>query len=1073
MDLENSFTNTDFFDEYSSDTQNQPDESMGVLNEKWEIVTANNQLRKTYYKQTLIEFSPNTSAAEILSGITGLPISDWNFLLRQCSFTAKDQFYQFCSLPNESKSAYEITLQQSVNHDKRILIRLKNISVEATNFQKSILPNQFLSTDTKDTKDNLIEREKEKFQTIFNLSGDAFFILDNENLQILDCNQKAQELFDYKEKSDVLFLPILDLLQNNFDENQKKIIYSLIRKQGNWTNDSRCISRSGRTFWANINISFLHSGEDSVLLARIIDTDEQLSLQNELKLFKIKMNTIFDNAMDAIFIINVDEFIIDDCNQKAIEIWKLPKINILGRSFKELFAPNFNSAEWDELRYSLTEKNTWHAVYQGMKGDSSVFWADWAITIAGTYVDRFYVLRVTDIDKRKQDELLLYKQNKEIKKNLDSLRETQRIGRIGTWEFMADTSTASWSDEMYHIYGIEQNTPISLDLLEQRVEKNQMKRLDELMTQSIQTLNDYQSIFPIKLPDGTVKILHSRGKVLLDEQGQAIGVSGADMDITETYKYKEDIEITNAKFRAIFDYSPVPIIVTNLRGKIKFFNPEAINFFDIPGDELNKKMIIDLIHPTDVGIHNKMIENLSHNYSLRQKYEIRFTPHDGVILWGAISIAAPEIEKGQIKYLICMIQDITATKTKENELQHAKEIAEKANRIKSDFLAHLSHDLRNPLNGIMGSLSMLENTGLNDSQQRYSELIKISTEILTVRLGSILEYSKLDANKLILKEEPFNLRKLLSKLNCFYTGIAINRKIDFLLEDKTNMNNYYLSGDEVQISRILENIVGNAFKFTSKGKIELTVWQETIEIQGTDYTKFSIEPVIIKLNFSVKDTGIGIPPEKESLLFQPFTQLDSSSTKIFQGTGLGLTIARSLANLMGGNVIYKARKDTNGSEFIFHATFREAPSPKYSEIHKANSDIQINPSDYRILIAEDDEINAEYLFTFLKKHGFHADIAYNGKQAIRRLNTHIYDLMLTDGAMPQMDGYQTIEAIRKNEKEKNLPRLAIIGVTGYALPEDRNKFINIGADDYMAKPVDEEKLLKLIYHYLRKKEELN
>lgn len=391
------------------------------------------------------------------------------------------------------------------------------------------------------------------------------------------------------------------------------------------------------------------------------------------------------------------------------------------------------------------------------------------------------------------------------------------------------------------------------------------------------------------------------------------------------------------------------------------------------------------------------------------------------------------------------------------ELMTAKQAAEAANRAKSEFLATMSHEIRTPMNSILGMAQVLCSQEISDPRGReYGRVILESGRSLMAILNSILDLAKVEAGRIELDNKPWQPGQLVNDIQALFQGAAISKGLSITAIWQGPARHYMADGHRLQ--QMLSNLVSNAIKFTPTGFVNV-VLREVDEKQG-----------VAVLEFSVSDTGVGIPDDKQNSLFQPFTQAEGSTNRRFGGTGLGLSIVRNLATLMGGSVGLES-KEGEGSRFWFRINAPLAPSvAAIGEVAKSPETLLKSDVTGHVLVVEDNALERKVIGTLLTRLGLNVNFANDGRAAVSAACAETRpDLILMDCLMPELDGYAAVEAIRKQETEHGWCRTPIVGISASAFDEDREQCLKSGMDDFLPKPFAVTELRKILGTYLPEK----
>jgi len=587
------------------------------------------------------------------------------------------------------------------------------------------------------------------------------------------------------------------------------------------------------------------------------------------------------------------------------------------------------------------------------------------------------------------------------------------------------------------------------------------QKINEQFKKQFQLGEDQWNIqYPIKIKSGDT-IWVEQSTVIFSENGQRQGFQCILKDITEKRKIESEFkqiesERAENEFRvqSILDNTPLIIFIKDIEGRYLLANKSYKEAFNFTKEQIIGKTDFDLVTEKEAERYKEIDE-----YVIREQknVEIEETIEQHGITKNLLIVKFPLFDKNNTLYGIGGIaSDITERHLYGMHLIEAKSKAEMAEQLQEQFLANMSHDIRTPMNGIIGMTNILLTSSINEEQRDFLQVIKKSSDNLMVLMNDLLDLSKIKAGKLRMEKIDFRLRETIENtINTFRLlikekGLTLRISVDLNVPDS-------LTGDPHRLNQILNNLISNAIKFTERGEINLEI--KAVYQQNNEAV----------LSFCVTDTGIGIAKGKLESVFDSFSQAESGTSRKFGGTGLGLSITKKLIELQNG-AIDVSSEEGKGTAFTFIIKYQVAANvvaKQYGNV-KQESFNQEGLAGKRVLVVEDNEANQKVIYYMLEKAAIETDLADNGKVAIQLLEEGFkYDLIIMDLQMPEMDGFETTTYIRKKLKLT----IPIIAMTASALRNEKIKCLELGMNEYLNKPFVPTDLFRELRRFLLKKEE--
>ncbi|MFO7672112.1 MAG: PAS domain S-box protein [Lutibacter sp.] len=636
--------------------------------------------------------------------------------------------------------------------------------------------------------------------------------------------------------------------------------------------------------------------------------------------------------------------------------------------------------------------------------------------------------------------------------------------KIGGWVIYLDTKQVYWSDGIAEVLEMPTGHKPQLDEAISFYAPEWREKITEVLTNCEQYGIPFDEEMQVITSKGSRVWIRIIGKPDMNDDGVIVKLYGTLQDICE-HKFTEN---QLKKLSTAVEQSPVSIYMTDIEGNIEYVNPKVLEITGYTSAELIGKnpKIFSAGHISD-SVYENIWEIISSGKSWRGEFHNK--RKNGELFWEHASISPIINKNGKITNYITAKEDITDRKQKEaalviankelafqneekekltKELVVAKERAEESDRLKSAFLANMSHEIRTPMNGILGFIGLLKSPELTEEkQQKYLEIIEKSGDRLLNIINDIVDISKIESGLVNVHLEETNIIEQIENSYNFFKPEAEGKGLKFLVKNRLPEKEAIIKTDALKIYAVLSSLVKNAIKYTEKGTI----------VYGCEKKDDDLE-------FYFKDTGIGIPKNRQEAIFERFIQADIYDKMALQGAGLGLSIAKAYVELLGGKIWVESEEGI-GSTFYFTLPCNQETKEKGIILKDASFEtIDHSLGNLKILIVDDDELSETLLSLMVEAFSSEIFTAKNGIEAVEICRNHPdIDLIFMDVKMPELNGYDATKQIREFNKD-----VVIIAQTAYGLSSEKEKAINAGCNDYIAKPLLIDSFIALIHKYFKK-----
>ncbi len=947
----------------------------------------------------------------------------------------KNWEYMGLALKGEAVPLHEVEMIDDAGHLKRLELFMQPL-LSDTNELMSV---EMLFTDV-----------TEQFSAIswsnavIESSPEAMMITDAQGI-IIFSNTACQNLFGY-DAVGMVGLSVEDLMPPDFRRKHTQMRQQFVHDGRSrpiaHARHMRAIKADGSEFVAEIALNSLPAdlNGNRHVVASVRDMTEKLAVEQQIRDSEQRFRGLVTNIPSAVHRSSFEQgLLMEYVSDNILDITGYSAEQFTGNrelSYQSLILKDDFPQYQQHLDNAFIQQTTFEVDYRILHRDGSVRWvhekgnATYAEDGAALWIDA----SIDDITERKLASVALEHSRQHLTNITESIPCAVYQLR---WLSEQDRNFTFMSAAIYPMFGLERNDTVdTVGLIIERLSQEDRQIFSAGL--SVRDSAELKWLFEFRYrhPSGDIRWMEAGANGHLDADGAVIW-NGYVMDITERKQTEEELELSEAHFKALFDSTTVSIANVDANGTILNCNEQYAAEMGKSREALCGTSMFKVLTLADPLESKAKFEALIAGEIDHYSGERCFIHPDGRSMWMSAHVSA--IVDSQQRFesaVICMV-DVTVLKQLSDELLKAKDEADAASKAKSDFLANMSHEIRTPMNAIIGMAQLCLQTQLNDKQHRYVERIERASQSLLSIINDILDFSKIEAGKLEIEAVPFQLDDMLEELSDMFSEKAAAKRLELLFAVAPEVPPH-LIGDQLRLSQVLINLMNNAIKFTDRGEIHLYI--DFIERQDQE----------VCLRFSVRDTGIGLTSEQQQKLFNSFTQADTSTTRKYGGTGLGLAICKQLVELMGGTVGVDSLFG-HGSTFHFTVKLRggnEKPIKLCQELEGMN-----------VLVVDENPTARDIMRTMLESIGFRVDCVRSGSDALARCAEQDYGIVLFDWKEQYAAGVSALTELKQQTAQQNKAMPKLLMVSSHLDLIQLNEIKHLELSACINKPITASRLL--------------